>query len=501
MLLGAVLALSSADNATVGASATQLRHALHIGNTDIGLLVAVTSVVAAVASVPFGVLADRIRRTRTLGAAVLLWGVAMLWSATATSFGRLLLARMLLGVVIAAAGPVVASMVGDYFVAGERGRIYGYILTGELLGAGIGFAVTGDIAALSWRAAFVILAVPTFVLAWYIFHMPEPVRGGRHPLVADGATAVAAAAGGAPGTPAGAQGDDLAHGQTDAQRLAAEKGIVPEEDRVLRADLRQMGIIDAARAVLRIRTNVILIVASACGYFYLSGIETFGMEFVKEQYRIPQAVASLLLLVLGGGAVVGVLAAGGLSDRFLRRGFLNSRIVVTALAAIACTLLFVPALLTRSVTTALPYMTVAAFMLSAQNPPIDAARLDIVPSLLWGRAEGIRTALRTGAQSLAPVLFGVMSEYAFGGGRAGLQWTFVVMLAPLAANGLILLRAMHSYPRDVATAAAAAVPLRRPHPGPVPERPGWGGAPPTGGLPPGGPPPAWPPPAWPEPAG
>ena len=37
----------------------------------------------------------------------------------------------------------------------------------------------------------------------------------------------------------------------------------------------------------------------------------------------------------------------------------------------------------------------AAMMLSAQNPPIDAARLDIMPPLLWGRAEGVRTALRT----------------------------------------------------------------------------------------------------------
>src|SRR2546421_11520830 len=54
LALAAVLALQSADTATVGASATQLREALHISNTDIGLLVAVTSIVAAVASVPFG---------------------------------------------------------------------------------------------------------------------------------------------------------------------------------------------------------------------------------------------------------------------------------------------------------------------------------------------------------------------------------------------------------------------------------------------------------------
>src|SRR6266545_3147739 len=165
LMLAAVLALSSADATTVGASATHLRSSLHISNTDIGLLVSVTSIVAAIASLPFGVLADRVRRTWTLGAAIVLWGGAMIWSAVVGSFGELLLARVFLGGVTAAAGPMVASLVGDYFPAAERGQIYGYILGGELIGAGVGFAVTGDIAALSWRAAFVILAIPAFVLA------------------------------------------------------------------------------------------------------------------------------------------------------------------------------------------------------------------------------------------------------------------------------------------------------------------------------------------------
>ena len=50
--LACVLALASADSATVGASALYLRRSLHISNTDIGLLVTVSSLVAAVASLP-----------------------------------------------------------------------------------------------------------------------------------------------------------------------------------------------------------------------------------------------------------------------------------------------------------------------------------------------------------------------------------------------------------------------------------------------------------------
>src|SRR5919202_6260389 len=182
LVLAAVLGLASADAATVGASAIQLRHDLGINNTDVGLLVTVTSLVAAAASLPFGVLADRVTRTRLLGGAVALWGVAMIWSASVPTFDRLLLARVFLGGVTAAAGPIVASLVGDWFASGERGRIYGYIIAGELVGAAIGFAVTGGIATLSWRAAFVILALPAFALAWLVFHLPEPERGARRPL-------------------------------------------------------------------------------------------------------------------------------------------------------------------------------------------------------------------------------------------------------------------------------------------------------------------------------
>src|SRR6202007_1762133 len=104
--------------------------------------------------------------------------------------------------------------------------------------------------------------------------------------------------------------------------------------------------------------------------------------------------------------------------------------------------LFVPALTTRGVGTAVPYLVAAAFFLGAQNPPLDAARLDIMPPLLWGRAEGIRTFMRSLAMALAPLLFGAVSDYVFGGGRTGLQWTFAVMLLPLAGSAVLLARGL-----------------------------------------------------------
>jgi MFS family permease len=431
LLLAAVLGLSSADATTVGASATALRSALHISNTDIGLLVSVTSLVAAVASLPFGVLADRVRRTWTLGLMIMLWGVAMLWGAVAPDFGQLLLSRAALGGVTAAAGPFVASLVGDYFPAAERGRIYGLILAGELVGAGVGFTLTGNIAALSWRAALVILALPAFGLAWLVMRLPEPARGAQ-------------------------KQEALETESTAAQHLAVERGIPPDPELVLERDPRRLGFIGAMRYVLSIRTNVVLILASSLGYYFLAGVQTFGIEFTTHQYGIDQALASLLLLLVGIGAVFGVLAGGTVGDALLHRGVLHARILVSALTAAAAVVLFLPAIFTHSAMTAVPYLALAAFAISAQNPPLDAARLDIMPPLLWGRAEGVRTFLRTLAQALAPLLFGAVADYVFGGGTSGLQWTFALMLLPLAASAYFLFKGLRTYPRDVATAAASA---------------------------------------------
>jgi MFS family permease len=453
IVVGGVLALSSADTATVGASATSLRNALHISNADIGLLVAVNAVVAAIASIPFGVLADRLRRTTTLGLSIVLWGACMIWSATAQSFGGLLITRLALGIATAASGPVVASMLGDWFVSAERGRIWSYVLTGELLGAGVGFAVTGDIAALSWRAAFVILAIPAFVLAWAVLKLPEPVRGGGG-AIPPGATTIPTVAQVAP-----RPGEDVEEAEeleeTDAQRMSREKGVAPDTRNVLTVDPRRMGLVTATRYIMSIRTNVVMIISSACCYYYLAGIQTFGAELVHQQYGLNQALANLLILALGAGAVIGVIVGGRVGDALLRRGILKGRLIVAVASVAIAAIAFVPALLTHHPMRALPYLVIASFGLSAQNPPLNAARLDIMVPSLWGRAEGVRTFLRTAAQALAPVLFGAMSDVLFGNRHGSLHWTFLVMLLPLAASAVYLFRAMSSYPRDVATAAAA----------------------------------------------
>jgi MFS family permease len=179
------------------------------------------------------------------------------------------------------------------------------------------------------------------------------------------------------------------------------------------------------------------------------------------------------VVVVGTGAVAGVFTGGRIADRWLRRGHLRARILVPATCLLALPAVLAPAIATTSVAVALPLLICGAFLLGAPNPPLDAARLDIMHPRLWGRAEGIRTVLRSLAEAAAPALFGYVSEYVLGGpgsaggtssgsgtrenavNASGLEHTYLVFLIPLLAAGLLTLAALRTYPRDVATATAS----------------------------------------------
>ncbi len=474
-LFGAVLALSSADTATVGAVAPQLEKALHIGPFQIGLLSAVALLVGALLVLPIGLLVDRTKRVPLLAVSIVTWSVASFVGGLAGSYSTLLLDRLALGAVAATAGPAIASLTGDYFPARERGRVYGYILAGEFVGMAFGFVVSGALASLiSWRAAFIFLAFPGLLLARTLWRtVPEPQRGGQSRLrigAPDFADQARAAETGAD------LGFDQAFAETEEQDLAhhaaRRRGVQPNPRLVLRSDPAEMGLVHAVRYILSIRTNVLLIVSSALGYFFLGGLQTFVLSFVMGHYHVSEADAILVAAVLVVGGLIGTLAGGGLSDMMLRRGYLEARVWMPAVCYLGAAGLLVPGILGSSLTPAVWFDAGGAALLAAANPPLDAARLDIMPASLWGRAEGTRTFLRSFAQALAPLLFGALTSLIAGiapqqapvgthpgpispSEAEGLMVTFLIMLSALAAAGFVLLRARMTYPTDVATAAAS----------------------------------------------
>jgi sugar phosphate permease len=254
------------------------------------------------------------------------------------------------------------------------------------------------------------------------------------------------------------------------RREIRRQGIAPAEEIVTDEDPAAMSLWQAVRYVLRVRTNIILILSSSLGYFFFAGLRTFAVIFLRGQYGLGEASASLVLIAVGAGALVGVVVAGDVGDRIVRRGRIDGRLVVGTVGFVAAAVTLVPALLSPLLYVSLPLFLLAAACVAAPNPALDAARLDVMPARMWGRAEGVRTVLRQSMEAFAPLLFGIVSQL-LGGGHVGLaagvaakhavvtaretrglQLTFLLMLVPLIGAGVVLVGARHSYPVDVASA-------------------------------------------------
>jgi predicted MFS family arabinose efflux permease len=332
LTLAAVLGLSGADTGTVSATAGNLERAFGIGNTQIGVLLSVVGLVGALFTIPAGILADRTRRTRLLGGSIVVWAAAVVVSGAATSYLWLLLARVGLGAATAVAGPTLASLTGDYFPAADRGRMYGLILGGDLVGSGFGYLVSGDLSSLTtWRVAFWWLAIPSLALAWVVWRLPEPARGGFS-RIAVGQEEIRDERDVEPGQrvgAAGGAGEQAGAGKPElAERAVRQAEVEPRHELVLSEDPTNRPWWWAVRYVLRVRTNVVIIVASALGYFFFAGLRSFAVIFATGHYGISKPMATSLILVIGGGALAGVFTGGRVADRLLRRGNLRRGVPV-----------------------------------------------------------------------------------------------------------------------------------------------------------------------------
>ena len=485
-MLAGVLGVEGANIGSVGALARQLEKAFNIGNTELGLLTTATALVAAVAVPTVWCTCGPFQASEAFivggGGRVGVYGCF----GPGAGLPDAALNRFALGAVTAS-GPVLASLTGDLFPAEDRSRIFGMVLTGELVGTGVGLVVSAELGAVAgWSTPLFVLAVPGAVLAVLLWRLlPEPARGGQSWLYpgaeeirtaeeAEKAQEAEPEAISPPNSENVGRGvedqspPDAATDAADVRQVARElEGVHANSKRVLRQDAATMSPTAAAAYVLRIPSNLVLITASALGYFFLAGLQAFAVLFAETRYGISQTLVVFVLVAAGAGGMVGTLYGGRLADSLIRKGLVDARVVVGGIAFVAAAIAFLPGLLSSSIFIALPFFAIAAGFSSAPEPPLDTARLDVVPSRLWGRAEAVRTFARNILQSFAPLLFGYVSS-TFGGPHAGaaasnnrhleavagqgLEYTFIIMLAPLLAAGIVLLLTRRTYLVDVATA-------------------------------------------------
>jgi sugar phosphate permease len=330
----------------------------------------------------------------------------------------------------------VTSIVGDLFPPAERGRVLGKVKSGELVGAGIGFLLTGLLVSMfTWRSVFIAFAVLGALLAFRVARVPEPRRGGEgHDE----------------------HGERFLDAEDPLREIVEEEAVEPDKSLILHGDLSELPFTEAVGYIMRVRTLSLVILANAFGEFFFAALQVFGVLFLVEQFDISASTASLLIPAVGVAGLVGVIAGGQIGDRLVERHVLTGRIHVGAWSYLAVSVLFVPVLFAGSLAFALPFLVLAGAFLMAPVAPLEAARLDVVHPQLRGRAESARTVARVIAQAAAPLLFGVLSE-AYGGGGEGLRNSFLTFLPLLALSSVLLWAATRRYPREVAAVQESTV--------------------------------------------
>jgi len=150
----------------------------HPSDARLGSLMTAFVIVYTVASPVFGLLGDRMRRTRLIAAGVAVWSLATATAGLAASFLMLFLARATVGIGEAAYGTIAPALLSDYYEPDRRGRVMAIFACAIPIGSALGYVIGGLVDThFGWRAAFFVAGLPGLLLAALVFTVGDPPRG------------------------------------------------------------------------------------------------------------------------------------------------------------------------------------------------------------------------------------------------------------------------------------------------------------------------------------
>ena len=167
------------DRQIIAVLATQIREALGLTNTEIGILYGPAfSWVYAFMGIIMGRYADRYSRKYIILIGLVIWSLMTVLSGFASSLMFLITARLFVGVSQAALSPAVYSLLADYFEPEKRATVFSIYASGIFIGVGLSFLIGGSVAqAYDWRVALKTVGAPGLVIALAGFLLiKEPPR-------------------------------------------------------------------------------------------------------------------------------------------------------------------------------------------------------------------------------------------------------------------------------------------------------------------------------------
>src|SRR5687767_10774209 len=155
----------------------EIRDAFDLSDGGIVAIGVLTAVFVLTAALPIGFVADRFNRIRVSGLAAVLWGTMSVLTGIVPVLALLFVVRLLAGMGRVINEVVHPSLLGDYYRPAHYPKVFLVHRMANPLSALSALAAGGIGVVLGWQWAFVLLAIPAFLLLTGLTRLKEPVRG------------------------------------------------------------------------------------------------------------------------------------------------------------------------------------------------------------------------------------------------------------------------------------------------------------------------------------
>ena len=194
LIVWTVFVVHGIDRSIMSVLLEPIRHAFGLSDSAVGLLVGLGFALPfALAGIPWGAVADRVRRNWLLAGLLAGWSGLTALAGVAPTYPLLVLARGCVGAVEAGAPPTMLSLLGDTFDARSRPGALSIYYTAPFVGLIAGSLIAGHLSQdYGWRAALLAVGLPGLLLAiLVVLVLREPARGQvDQEIVPDGSASV-----------------------------------------------------------------------------------------------------------------------------------------------------------------------------------------------------------------------------------------------------------------------------------------------------------------------
>lgn len=400
VLMAASMVALNADTQVMAPMLVTIEAEFGVDDSAVGAMMALFTVVGAVVSLLWGYFADKASRKKLFVFSVALGEIPCALTALAPSWEIFFALRILTGIGVGAAFPLVFSILGDIYDEKERPMASAILTTAFGLGAIVGPVLGGFVGQVSgWRLPFVLAAVPNVpLLLAFWFQVPEP----------------------------------RAAASEEATRELVEAGILyPKHIRV--KDYARLG---------RVPTNVYLFIQGIAGtipwgaFFFLNKF----LETAKG-FSIGQATA--VYMVFGAGMVVGNLAGGKLGELVFRRSPRNLPLFCGVTTFLGCFGTLAVVTLKGSIPLLSAAGFLAAFFAAMTGPNMRTMLLDVNPPEDRGPIFSIFNLTDSLGTGLGRWVAGMLSV------AVGLSGALAISASFWVICGVVLVLAARIFPGDI----------------------------------------------------